>query len=233
MNQPHDYTFKLLVVGDSGVGKSSLLLRYAEDSYTDTFLATIGVDFKLKSLRSKDLSKSIKLQIWDTAGQERFRTITSSYYRGSHGVLVLYDITDLDSFRNAEQWLREVDRFSGMYSKNGSALQKMLVGCKLDLEHKRQVSEEEALEFAHSMDIHYMECSAKDNSNVASVFDSITHHMYNVVGDDGLGSNGGGDGGDDGDDGDGRNKKYRGGRSVLLNKTPASSFSSAVAACGC
>ena len=227
MNQPHDYTFKLLVVGDSGVGKSSLLLRYAEDSYTDTFLATIGVDFKLKSLKSQDdLSKSIKLQIWDTAGQERFRTITSSYYRGSHGVLVLYDITDLDSFRNAEQWLREVDRFSGMYSKNGSALQKMLVGCKLDLEHKRQVSEEEALEFAHSMDIHYMECSAKDNSNVALVFDSITHHMYNtcmynVVGDDGDGLQ------------TTRNKKYRGGRSVLLNKAPTSSFSSAAAACGC
>ena len=170
----HDYTFKLLAIGDSGVGKTSLLMRYAQDTYSETFLATIGVDFKLKTCETED-GKKIKLQIWDTAGQERFRTITSSYYRGSHGVLVLYDITDRDSFQHAEQWLRDVDK----YGRGGGApLQKMLVGCKLDLEHKRAVLENEAREFAESMDVHYIECSAKDTSNVDHVFDLITEHMY-------------------------------------------------------
>jgi len=221
MNQVHFYSFKLLVVGDSGVGKSSLLLRYAEDSYSDTFLSTIGVDFKLKSLLSKDLSKSIKLQIWDTAGQERFRTITSSYYRGSHGVLVLYDITDRESFENAEVWLREVDRFSG---NNG--LQKMLVGCKLDLEHKRMVSQDEAQSFSEAKGIHYAECSAKDSCNVNHVFNAITEHMYNEV-DEELHKN---------EQFEKRTGiKTSSGRSILLNKrNGTNNFGGSVAAaCGC
>ena len=99
----YDYLFKLLLIGDSGVGKSSLLLRFSDDTYETNFNSTIGVDFKIKTVDLDD--KVVKLQIWDTAGQERFRTITSSYYRGAHGIIVVYDVTELDTFNAVERSL--------------------------------------------------------------------------------------------------------------------------------
>merc|ERR1711869_194809 len=99
----YDYLFKLLLIGDSGVGKSCLLLRFADDTYTETYISTIGVDFKIRTIEIE--GKVIKLQIWDTAGQERFRTITSSYSRGAHGIIVVYDITDEDSFTAVARWI--------------------------------------------------------------------------------------------------------------------------------
>ncbi|KAK0832473.1 ras GTPase, partial [Friedmanniomyces endolithicus] len=96
----YDYLFKLLLIGDSGVGKSCLLLRFADDTYTESYISTIGVDFKIRTIELD--GKTVKLQIWDTAGQERFRTITSSYYRGAHGICVVYDVTDMDSFNNVK-----------------------------------------------------------------------------------------------------------------------------------
>ncbi|KAG0454929.1 hypothetical protein HPP92_023851 [Vanilla planifolia] len=110
MNPEYDYLFKLLLIGDSGVGKSCLLLRFADDSYLESYISTIGVDFKIRTVEQD--GKTIKLQIWDTAGQERFRTITSSYYRGAHGIIVVYDVTEQESFNNVKQWLSEIDRYA-------------------------------------------------------------------------------------------------------------------------
>ncbi|CAN6580549.1 unnamed protein product [Malus baccata var. baccata] len=136
MTPEYDYLFKLLLIGDSGVGKSCLLLRFADDSYLDSYISTIGVDFKIRTVEQD--GKTIKLQIWDTAGQERFRTITSSYYRGAHGIIVVYDVTDQESFNNVKQWLNEIDRYA---SEN---VNKLLVGNKCDLTANKVVSYETA-----------------------------------------------------------------------------------------
>jgi Ras-related protein Rab-1A len=162
MQSEYDYLFKLLLIGDSGVGKSCLLLRFADDTYTESYISTIGVDFKIRTVELD--GKTIKLQIWDTAGQERFRTITSSYYRGAHGIIIVYDITDLESFNNVRQWLFEIDRFAS------EAVNKLLVGNKMDLEQKRVVQKETAKEFAATLDIPFLETSAKNSTNVEEAF---------------------------------------------------------------
>jgi len=165
MSAEHDYFFKILLIGDSGVGKSCLLLRFADDSWTETHISTIGVDFKIKTL---DIDgKTVKLQIWDTAGQERFRTITSSYYRGAQGIILVYDITDLESFTNVKQWMGEIDRYA---CEN---VNKLLVGNKVDLEQDRKVQTATAKEFASSYQIPFIETSAKTATNVNTAFIDI------------------------------------------------------------
>lgn len=162
MNSEYDYLFKLLLIGDSGVGKSCLLLRFADDTYTNDYISTIGVDFKIKTV---DLDgKTVKLQIWDTAGQERFRTITSSYYRGAHGIIIVYDVTDQESFNNVKTWLQEIDRYGT------AGVLKLLVGNKNDLTDKKVVEYEVAKEFADSLQIPVLETSALDSSNVEEAF---------------------------------------------------------------
>ncbi|KAI1329297.1 P-loop containing nucleoside triphosphate hydrolase protein [Xylariaceae sp. FL0255] len=158
----YDYLFKLLLIGDSGVGKSCLLLRFADDTYTESYISTIGVDFKIRTIELD--GKTVKLQIWDTAGQERFRTITSSYYRGAHGICVVYDVTDMDSFNNVKQWLQEIDR----YATEG--VNKLLVGNKSDMSDKKVVEYTVAKEFADSLGIPFLETSAKNASNVEQAF---------------------------------------------------------------
>ncbi len=127
-NQEYDYLFKLLLIGDSGVGKSCILLRFADDTYTESFISTIGVDFKIRTIEVE--GKVIKLQIWDTAGQERFRTITSSYYRGAHGIIMVYDITETESFKNVSNWNNEIAKYAS------EGVRKLLVGNKCDLENR-------------------------------------------------------------------------------------------------
>lgn len=161
MNNEYDYLFKLLLIGDSGVGKSCLLLRFAENTYTQDYISTIGVDFKIRTIELD--GKVIKLQIWDTAGQERFRTITSSYYRGAHGIIIVYDVTEAESFDNVEQWLQEIDRYAT------SNVMKLLVGNKSDLPNKK-VEYAKAKEFADQRGIQFIETSAADNSNVEQAF---------------------------------------------------------------
>jgi len=158
----YDFLFKILIIGDSGVGKSALLVRYCDDTFNDTFISTIGVDFKIKTIEVE--GKNIKLQIWDTAGQERFRTITSSYYRGSHGVILVYSVTDRASFANVEKWVLEVDRYAT------NSVKKLLVGTKSDLSNQRVVSTEEGQALADRLKIPIIETSAKTSANVNEAF---------------------------------------------------------------
>ncbi|WAR19583.1 RAB1A-like protein [Mya arenaria] len=169
-----DYLFKLLLIGDSGVGKSCLLLRFADDTYTESYISTIGVDFKIRTIELD--GKTIKLQIWDTAGQERFRTITSSYYRGAHGIIVVYDVTDQESFNNVKQWLHEIERYA---SEN---VNKLLVGNKCDLTTKKVVDYTTAKEFADSIGIPFLETSAKNATNVEQAFMTMAAEIKNRMG---------------------------------------------------
>ncbi|KAJ3123084.1 GTP-binding protein of the rab [Nowakowskiella sp. JEL0407] len=162
MNPEYDYLFKLLLIGDSGVGKSCLLLRFADDTYTESYISTIGVDFKIRTIELE--GKTVKLQIWDTAGQERFRTITSSYYRGAHGIIVVYDVTDQETFNNVQQWLQEIDRYAN------EGVNKLLVGNKSDLVNKKQVDYNAAKEYADNLKIPFLETSAKNATNVEQAF---------------------------------------------------------------
>jgi len=174
MNPDYDYLFKLLLIGDSGVGKSCLLLRFADDTYTESYISTIGVDFKIRTIELD--GKTIKLQIWDTAGQERFRTITSSYYRGAHGIIVVYDVTDQESFNNVKQWLQEIDRYA---SEN---VNKLLVGNKSDLTTKKVVDFTTAKEYADQLGIPFLETSAKNATNVEQAFMTMAAEIKNRMG---------------------------------------------------
>ncbi|WOK99228.1 hypothetical protein Cni_G07940 [Canna indica] len=140
-----------------------------DDSYLESYISTIGVDFKIRTVEQD--GKTIKLQIWDTAGQERFRTITSSYYRGAHGIIVVYDVTDQESFNNVKQWLNEIDRYA---SEN---VNKLLVGNKCDLTENRVVSYETGKAFADEIGIPFLETSAKDATNVEHAFMVMTSEI--------------------------------------------------------
>ncbi|KAI8325153.1 GTP-binding protein ypt1 [Martensiomyces pterosporus] len=174
MNPEYDYLFKLLLIGDSGVGKSCLLLRFADDTYTESYISTIGVDFKIRTIELE--GKTVKLQIWDTAGQERFRTITSSYYRGAHGIIVVYDVTDNETFGNVKQWLQEIDRYAS------EGVNKLLVGNKCDLADARQVDYTAAKEFADGLSISFLETSAKDSTNVEQAFLTMAKQIKDRMG---------------------------------------------------
>ena len=168
-NQEYDYLFKLLLIGNSSVGKSSLLVRFVDDIWEENFVPTIGVDFKLKTLDVN--GKKVKLQIWDTAGQERFKNITASYYRGGNGVLVVYDITDRDSFTNLTSWLIEIEKNA---NKN---VFKLLIGNKNDLESERKVTFNEGKEFADSNGMKFIETSAKTADKVYEAFELLTKEI--------------------------------------------------------
>ncbi|KAL8129760.1 hypothetical protein V2J09_018915 [Rumex salicifolius] len=162
----YDYLIKLLLIGDSGVGKSCLLLRFSDGSFTTSFITTIGIDFKIRTIELD--GKRIKLQIWDTAGQERFRTITTAYYRGAMGILLVYDVTDESSFNNIRNWIRNIEQHA---SDN---VNKILVGNKADMdESKRAVPTSKGQALADEYGIKFFETSAKTNLNVEEVFFSI------------------------------------------------------------
>uniref|UniRef100_H2LEZ0 small monomeric GTPase n=1 Tax=Oryzias latipes TaxID=8090 RepID=H2LEZ0_ORYLA len=196
-DQNFDYMFKLLIIGNSSVGKTSFLFRFADDSFTSAFVSTVGIDFKVKTIYRNN--KRVKLQIWDTAGQERYRTITTAYYRGAMGFLLMYDITSQESFCAVQDWATQIKTYSW------DSAQVVLVGNKLDLEEDRQVPRQDgqrvatelgehsklvclqehskllhqlvhfkkSLFFSCSTGFQFFEASAKDNINVKQVFDRL------------------------------------------------------------
>ena len=179
----YDFIFKVLLLGNSDVGKSSLLLRYVDSVWNDAFVPTIGVDFKVKTLTINE--KKVKMQIWDTAGQERFRTVVATYFRGAHGILLLYDVTNKDSFKNLESWLIEIE-------KNAKEkVLKILIGNKCDLTDDREISTEEGKAFALRNGMEFMETSAKMNTNVTEAFETLGKLMieFNSKGNQGTQKN--------------------------------------------
>jgi len=173
MSKEYDYLYKLLLIGPAGCGKSCLLLKYTDNSFSTAYISTIGVDFKIKT---ENLGgKNVKMQIWDTAGQERFRTITSSYYRGANGMLVVFDITNAESFK-------EIDSFIDEGKKSGNdGVKMMLVGNCCDKESQRQVTYQEAMDKANKYGISYMEASAANGNNVNQIFTTLAEMIMNNI----------------------------------------------------
>ncbi len=157
----YDHLFKLVLIGDSGVGKSCLLLRFADFSFQESYISTIGVDFRFRTVDIGD--KKVKLQIWDTAGQERFRTITSAYYRGADGIIMVYDVTNVESFENVKNWLKEVEDHASEDTC------KLMIGNKNDCTNKA-VPFTKAKEMADSLKMPIIETSAKTADNVEDAF---------------------------------------------------------------
>jgi small GTP-binding protein len=160
-----EHLLKILVIGESAVGKSCLLLRYTDNKFQESFMTTIGVDFKTKFIEIDGVR--VKLQIWDTAGQEKFRSITKAYYRGAHGILVVFDVSRRDTFNQTKMWIDSI-RDS---TTDSNPIDVILVGNKCDLE--RCVTREDGEELAKQFQIPYFETSAKDATNVEEAFKTL------------------------------------------------------------
>lgn len=175
-NKSYDLLFKILMIGDSGVGKSSIMLRFSGDAFNRTFIPTIGIDFKVKTIELR--GKKIKLQIWDTAGQERYHTITAHYYRGAMGIMLVYDISDPTSFDNITKWMRSIQ-------KNGeSDAQIMILGNKCDMEDKRMIGKGKGQVIAIQHGVRFLETSAMNNFNIDKAFldlsECILGNMFDI-----------------------------------------------------
>ena len=164
-----DYSFRICVIGDANVGKTSLLTRYCDNVFKENYNNTIGVDFRVVSLKYKDILA--KVHIWDTAGQERFKSISMNYFRSSHGFIFIYDITNKNSFNNINKWIDLA------VSNNRISVVNFLVGNKNDMEENREVSVEEAKEFANLRRLFFLETSAKNNSNVEKAFEYLAFKL--------------------------------------------------------
>ena len=159
---PHKYLFRICLLGDAGVGKTSLLTRFCDDSFKENYNNTIGVDFRLVSLKYKNIIS--KIHIWDTAGQERFRSLALNYMHNSHGFVFIYDITDKNSFDNLSNWINLA------LDKNKNTIFNFLVGNKCDIDKGRQVSQNEAQQLAKEKKLYFLETSAKTDENVKKIF---------------------------------------------------------------
>ncbi|SGY92184.1 BQ5605_C038g11721 [Microbotryum silenes-dioicae] len=162
-----------LFIQKPGVGKSCLLLRFCDDAWTPSFITTIGIDFKIRTIELD--GKRIKLQIWDTAGQERFRTITTAYYRGAMGILLVYDVTDERSFNNIRTWHSNVEQHAS------EGVNKILIGNKCDWSDKKVITEQQGQELADELGLRFLETSAKTNINVEEAFFALARSVHFAI----------------------------------------------------
>ena len=158
-----DAVYKILLLGDSEVGKSCFLMRYSDNVFVENYITTIGLDYKLKYVQL-DSGETIKVQLWDTAGQDRYRTIAKNYYKGSHGILLLYDVTKLSSFENIREWIKDIKE--EVYEKAII----FLIGNKIDKTTERKITTEQGAKLAEEYNLPFFEASAKSGENVDEIF---------------------------------------------------------------
>ena len=173
-NTNYELLYKIIIIGDAAVGKSNILTRFTRNEFSENTKSTVGVELGVKFIKVKGVNT--KIQIWDTAGQERYRSITSSYYKGSHGCFIVYDITNETSFENVERWYEYVQREAG---KNISII---LVGNKCDLENERKISKEKGQEKAKNLKCAFYETSALSGVNISQIFEELTNNIYDSTG---------------------------------------------------
>ena len=161
-----EFLYKILLLGDSSVGKTCFLLRYTENTFQEIHMSTIGLDYKLKNVQMED-GKMVKIQIWDTAGQDRFRSITKNYYKGAHGIILLYDVTNKNSFNNVRNWIGQIKE------EVSEKVSIILVGNKVDDEEHRVVQTEEGEKIANEFKLMFFECSAKSGINIDTTFNEL------------------------------------------------------------
>ena len=170
LSKHYDDLFKLVIIGDSGVGKSCILLRFADDTFTDNYYSTIGVDFRFKCVDIGE--RKCKLQIWDTAGQERFKTVTSAYYRGADGIIIVFDQTDRESFNNVQNWIDDISK----YSTEEPA--KLIIANKDDIPNERKsVKMEDISELEKKTGLEVIKTSAKTGENIDYAFKKLTQKL--------------------------------------------------------
>ena len=168
-----EFLYKILILGDSSVGKTCFLTRYADNTFQEVHMSTIGIDYKLKNVKMED-GKIVKLQIWDTAGQDRFRSITKNYYKGANGIVVIFSVTDKRTFGNVKSWIHQIK------AEVDEKVTIILVGNKIDDEENREVTKEEGEEAARNFGLDFFEWSAKTGENINSTFNELVLKMVEI-----------------------------------------------------
>ena len=169
----YDALYRVILVGNSCTGKSSILIRLCDNKFRETYLSTIGIDFKIRIFAVE--GKKVKLQLWDTAGQERFHNITTSYYKKAHAVVIVFDLTDINSFNSIEKWVSEAQQLAPHSSR------RLLIGSKSDITGKRVVSFEDASNMAKEFKMNYVEVSSKTGSNIQEAFESLSTDLIRTI----------------------------------------------------
>ena len=175
MSVLNENVYKILLLGDSAVCKTCFLMKYTDKTFQEEHMTTIGFDYRIKSMKLKN-GKTVKIQIWDTVGQDKFRAITKNYYKGSHGIILIYDITNPKTFQNITDWVSQVREEA---SHNVVIY---LIGNKIDLSNERNVSTEEGKELAEKLGLPFNEASALDGTNINEIFDDIVERIHKVFG---------------------------------------------------
>lgn len=169
MNIQPDVVFKFIIIGDGGTGKSCMMHRFADDDYIEDTSSTIGIDFRFKTMEI--YGKNVRIQIWDTAGQEVYRSITNTYLRGSHGIILCYDITNIKTFYNVDNWIADINKV--VDDEDMENTERIIVGTKCDMESDRQVADDIAERYANVLGYDFIETSSKNNTNIDKLFRKI------------------------------------------------------------